>query len=265
MPFPKITKEIVLEQLKKVGVMKGDLIYVASFAAILGDTPNVLDNTIDALIESVSKEGTVVMPSFNWDACKGETFDPLTTPSQVGVLTELFRKRPGVVRSIIPPWCTFAAIGKHAKDIADIKGTSSFGADSVLQYLYDVNAKYVLLGCTYDEGAVHLHWLEEKFEVPYRYWKDFKCKLKIDGAIVDNVSKMYARRLDLNTRVDARYLTDIFDKSDKVKTAKLGLGELRSFMTKDYVEFMTPYFEKDRLAVLTPEAREHFEHSRKRT
>lgn len=259
MPFPKVTREDVSKQLKKVGVINGDIIYVASFTPILGNEPNILDHTVDALIEAVGTEGTVVMPTFNWDYCKGEIFDPINTPSQVGVLTELFRKRPSVLRSLIPPWCTFAAIGKHAEYIASIKGTSSFGADSVLQYLYEVNAKYVLLGCTYNEGAVHAHWLEEKLEVPYRYWKRFSGKLNINGTIIDNVSNMYARKLDLDVKIDSRHLTDIFDKTDKVKIAKLGLGELRSFMTKDYVDFMTPYFEKDKLVILTPESRKHFE------
>lgn len=259
MPFPKVTKKDVAEQLQKVGLRRGDIIYVASFVTILGNEPHILDHTIDALIEAVGDEGTVVMPTFNWDYCKGEIFDPVLTPSQVGVLTELFRKRPGVVRSLIPPWCTFAAAGKDAARIAGIKGSSSFGADSVLQYLYDVNARYVLLGCTYGEGAVHVHWLEEKFEVPYRFWKRFSGTIRIDGAACENTSTMYARRIDLDAKIDSRRLTDIFDRTGKVKIAKLGLGEVRSFLTKDYVDFMTPYFQKDRLAILAPESRKNFE------
>jgi aminoglycoside 3-N-acetyltransferase len=201
------------------------------------------------------------MPTFNWDYCQGEIFDPETTPSQVGVLTEIFRKRPGVLRSISPPWCTFAAIGKHAVDIAGIRATTSFGKDSVLQYLYDVNAKYVLLGCTYNEGAVQVHWLEEKFRVPYRYFKRFEGLVRLGENTVNDVSSMYARRLDADATVDARHLTDIFDKTDKVKIASLGLGKIRSFYTRDYVAFMAPYFEEDKLAVLAPGARESFSDS----
>ncbi len=258
MSFFTITKKELIGKLKKIGLEQGDIIYVPSFTSILGNAPNVLDDTIDALIEVVGVDGTVVMPTFNWNYCKGEVFDPETTPSQVGVLTEVFRKRPGVRRNIIPPWCTFAAIGKSANDIVSIEGTSSFGDDSILQYLYDINAKYVMLGCTYNEGAVHIHWLEEKFEVPYRYMKQFKGKVRLNGKLVENVSCMYARDLDKNALIDSSHLTDIFDKRSLVKIEKLGYGELRVFRTKDYVEFMTPYFENDRLAVLLPEAAKHF-------
>lgn len=258
MGFPSVSKDEILKVLRKVGVGNGDIIYVASFASILGNRLNILEDTIETLIEAVGEDGTVVMPVFNWDYCSGSVFDPLETPSQTGVLTEFFRRRPGVLRSCIPPWCTFAARGNRANEIVAIKGTSSFGPDGILQYLYDINAKYVLLGCSYNEGAVHVHWLEEKYEVPYRYWKQFAGKVKLNGELQDNVSQMYARRLDINTDIDTHPLTDIFDTTYKVKREPLGLGHVRCFRVKDYVEFMTPYFEKDRLAVLNPEARENF-------
>jgi aminoglycoside 3-N-acetyltransferase len=259
MPFPIVTKNDISEKLKKVGVQRGDIIYVASFISILGNSPTILSDTINALIEVVGEEGTVVMPVFNWDYCSGAVFDPIAAPSQVGVLTEAFRKHAGVLRSITPPWCTFAAIGQKAKEVIEIKGTSPFGPDSITQYLYDINARYVLIGCNYNDAVIHLHWLEEKFEVPYRFWKRFIGQVKINNKLVNNISYMYARRLDINTEIDSRHITDKFDRTDKVKVEKLGLGELRGFMAKDYVEFVSPYFERDRLIVLPPEGRKAFQ------
>lgn len=259
MPFPKVVKNDIGERLKKIGVQRGDVIYVASFISILGDSPTILDDTITALIEAVGAEGTVVMPAFNWDYCSGAVFDPLETPSQVGVLTEAFRKYRGVLRSITPPWCTFAAIGQRAKEIVKIKGTSPFGPDSITQYLYDINARYILIGCNYNEAVIHLHWLEERFEVPYRFWKRFIGQVKIKDKFFNNVSYMYARRLDIDTEINSRHITDKFDKTDKVKMERLGLGEVRGFMAKDYVEFVSPYFERDRLTVLPPEGRRAFQ------
>ncbi len=259
MPFPKVTKNEILEKLRKVGVKEGDIIYTASFMPILGNSPSLMNDTIDALVEAVGKEGTVIMPVFNWDYCSGAVFDPVETPSQVGVLTEAFRKHAGVLRSITPPWCTFAASGQKAKEIVEIKGTSPFGPDSITQYLYDINARYILIGCNYSDAVIHLHWLEEKFEVPYRFWKRFSGQVKINNKFFNNVSYMYARRLDINTEIDSRHITDKFDRTDKVKIEKLGLGELRSFMTKDYVEFVSPYFESDKLIVLPAEGRKAFQ------
>ncbi len=263
MPFPKISKSDIIEKLKNVDVKEGDIIYVASFTPILGNSNTIMDDTINALMEAIGETGTMIMPVFNWDYCTGSIFDPVETPSQVGVLTEIFRKRKGVIRSITPPWCTFAVTGKKAKEIVKIKGTSPFGSDSITQYLYDVNAKYVLIGCKYNDAVIHIHWLEEKYEVPYRYWKQFKGKIKMNCRLINNISYMYARRLnmtaDVEIDIDSRRITDKFDETDMVKIEKLGLGELRSFTTKDFVDFLSPYFEKDKLAVLLPKARKYFE------
>jgi aminoglycoside 3-N-acetyltransferase len=258
MGFPILSKQEILQKLEKVGVKKGDVVYVASFSPVLGNGPNVLDDSLDALMEMVGKEGAIIMPAFNWDYCSGAVFDPLTTPSKVGVLTEAFRKRPDVSRSITPPWCTFLVWGREAKKIISIKGTSGFGADGIPQYLFDENVRYILIGCSYNDAVIQVHWLEEKYEVPYRFWKQFRGQVLLENELVSDVSSMYARRLDIDAEIDSEPLTAQFDESDKVSVEMLGLGKLRSFLTRDYVDFMTPFFEEDKLCLLTPEAREAF-------
>ena len=121
MGFPSVAKEEISLKLEKVGINKGEIIYVASFTPILGHRPTLLEDILEALIGAVGREGTVVMPVFNWDYCSGAVFDPQETPSQVGVLTEAFRKRGDVLRSSTPPWCTFAAWGQKSEEINELK------------------------------------------------------------------------------------------------------------------------------------------------
>ncbi len=102
MGFVKITKEGIVGKLKVVGLQKGDIVYVASFMPVLGNSSTLLEDTIEALIDVVGGGGTVVMPAFNWDYCSGDVFDPIKTPSKVGVLTEAFRKYSGALRSVTP-------------------------------------------------------------------------------------------------------------------------------------------------------------------
>ena len=98
----------------------------------------------------------------------------------------------------------------------------------------------------------------QKYQVPYRYWKEFKGKVKIGTQLVDDVSMMYARDLEVNAEIDISRLIGPFDRSQKVKIAKLGLGELRSFYTEDYVAYLEPYLNKDPLVLLTPTSRERY-------
>lgn len=258
MPFPVLDQESIAEKIRAVGVTSGDVLYVASFSVVLGNAPQILPDTIKAFQSVLGEKGTLVMPAFNWDYCSGKDFDVNKTPSQVGRLTEIFRTSPGVLRTSKPPWCTFCVWGKLAKTIAQIKSPTPFGDQSVLQFLYDHDAKYVLLGCSYNDAAVHVHWLEEKYQVPYRYWKEFSGSVVVDGKSFKDESRMFARRLDIGADIDSTPLTSIFDNTDKVKKINIGLGDMRCFKVRDYCDFMEPYFIKDKLVVLKPEFRSHF-------
>ena len=255
MGFPTVTKDHILTALKNIGARDFSILYVASFIPVLGNSRTIIQDTIDALKECAGEGGTIVMPTFNWDYCSGEIFDPIETVSMTGVLTEHFRKQPGVVRSLKPPWCSFAAWGIKAHEIVGIQGSTPFGPDSIPQFLYEQNALYVLLGCGFDDGVIHIHWLEEKFKVPYRFWKTFKGSVRSGGRLFEDVSYMYARRKDINLEINTNHMTDKFEKTGMVNIQDLGLGRIASFTTKDYVDFITPFFEKDPLCALSSAAR----------
>lgn len=259
MPFPVISKQDILQSLKSVGVVAGDQIYVASFTPILGITEKLLPETISALQEAIGPSGTLIMPAFNWDYCKTGFFHHTETPSQVGILTEAFRKSAGVERTVTPPWNTFCVWGKQASAINQIKGHCAFGNDSVPQYLVDHNVKFLLLGCNYNDGCILVHWLEEKFRVPYRNFKKFTGKVQLKDSLIDDESTMYARDFLINPILDSSPLTTVFDATLAVKKVRLGLGTVRCFSSLDYIQFMTPYLEKDLICLLTPDSRVRFE------
>ena len=262
MPFPVISKQDILQSLKTVGVVAGDQIYVASFTPILGITEKLLPETISALQEAVSPSGTLIMPAFNWDYCKTGFFHHAETPSQVGILTEAFRKSSGVARTVTPPWNTFCAWGNQANSIKQIQAHTAFGADSVTQYLVDHNVKFLLLGCNYNDGCILVHWLEEKLRVPYRNLKKFIGKVQLQDSLIDDESTMYARDFIINPVLDSSPFTNVFDTTSAVKKSKLGLGTVRCFSSLDYIRFMTPYLEKDLICLLTPESRARYENGK---
>lgn len=260
MPAISVSYDEILASLRDIGIEAGDLIYVASFLGILGSSETMVDDAINALLESVGPEGTVVVPTFNFEFCRGEDFDPATTPSITGALSEALRKRPAARRTVHPPFHSVAAIGKYADAIADIRSTSSFAKESVFHWLYLQNAKHVLLGCSYAEGVAHFHWLEEMFQVPYRYWKQFRGRVKIDGRVEELPYYMYVRRLDIDVdwgnNVDT--LGAEFEEAGLVREAKLGYGKVKSFSLSDFHDFMAPRFESDKLVLVKDEARAHY-------
>ena len=61
---------------------------------------------IDILISFVGEDGTLVMPAFTASSydfiLKNKVFNVNRTPSESGLITELFRRRSGTVRSLHP-------------------------------------------------------------------------------------------------------------------------------------------------------------------
>jgi aminoglycoside 3-N-acetyltransferase len=137
------------------------------------------------------------MPTFTYSACKAEVFDPLLTPSKVGALTEFFRKLPGVRRTHHAIF-SYAVEGPRSEDVLGACLDEAFGSHTVFDYLYRINAKYVLLGVNMAKGATNTYYSEQKFGVPYRYNKIFNALTLTGGKLLESEINYFVRDLSLN-------------------------------------------------------------------
>ena len=110
-----ITKEILVQNLKNIGIKAGDNLLVHSSLSKIGYLENGADTVIDALLEVIGSKGNLLMPSspnalLQLDYIRTtDVFDVQNSPSKLGTITETFRKRNGVLRSLNPtePVCAF--------------------------------------------------------------------------------------------------------------------------------------------------------------
>ena len=109
-----ITKKDILQGLKKLGIKKGDHLLVHTALGSFGKVQNGAETVIDALLEMVGAEGTVMMPTFG---PPNEIFDPKKSESNLGAVPKAFWKRKNAVRSR-HPLASVAAIGEKAKWLA---------------------------------------------------------------------------------------------------------------------------------------------------
>jgi len=107
-----VTKDDIVRGLREMGIREGDLIQVHSSLSALGYVEGGEEAVVDALLETVGTEGTVMVPTFNHGAEK--VFDLAESPSRNGAVTEAFRKRPEAYRSLHPTH-PLAAIGPLAE------------------------------------------------------------------------------------------------------------------------------------------------------
>ena len=109
-----VTVNTVKESLSQLGIAAGDLVLVHSSLRSLGPLENGPETVIRGFEEVLGSEGTLVMPTLcQKDFSRSYETWHLDKPSDVGYLTEYFRKLPGVYRSDQATH-SVAARGRHA-------------------------------------------------------------------------------------------------------------------------------------------------------
>ncbi|MHB8994277.1 MAG: AAC(3) family N-acetyltransferase [Armatimonadota bacterium] len=139
-----VTKREIIQGLHALGLTEGDLVQVHSSLSSFGHAEGGADTVVDALLESVGPDGTVMMPTFNHGS--EDIFDIRTSPSTNGAITNALRLRPEARRSLHPTHPT-AAIGPLAQLLTrDHLPAGTFGIASPLGKLAAMGGKVLLLG-----------------------------------------------------------------------------------------------------------------------
>lgn len=143
---------------------ESDRVVVHSSLSTLGHVDGGADAVVDALLETVGPDGTVAVPTFTrYD----EPYDPKTSPSTTGVVTEAFRRREAAVRSRHPTK-SVTAVGLDAPElVADHAPMNSLGPGSPLHRLLEDDGKILLIGTDHTANSA-LHIAERIAGVPYR-------------------------------------------------------------------------------------------------
>lgn len=158
-----ITEEGIVEGLKELGLKSCDTVVVHSSLSSFGRVEGGAEIVVDAILEVLGTEGTLVVPTFNYEP---GVFDPQKTPSIVGKITEAVRLRPNAIRSLHPTH-SVASIGSLAEIITEgHENVDPFGRGSALFKVLQVNGKILQLGTTHTTNSM-VHVAEEIVGVPY--------------------------------------------------------------------------------------------------
>lgn len=222
------TKEQLMQQLRDMGILPTDNLLVHSSMKSLGAVEGGADTVLDALQESVF-EGMLILPTHTWKQMSEEYsfFDPETEPVCVGILPELFRKRPGVVRSLHPTH-SVAVYGKNAEEY--IKGeeniTTPCAPEGCWGRLKDIRAKILLLGVTHTRNT-YIHSIEESFGIPERFTEQpvrFQVKLP-DGTVKEVDMYRHYNRIDPHISEHYDIMKEGYEKTGAAKKVRLGDAE----------------------------------------
>jgi len=239
----KVGREDVTRAVASVGVCRGDTVMFHSSLSSMGHVIGGADAVIDGFLDAVGPEGTVCVPSLCRypDHLRGrarEIWDPMTTPSYVGRIPEVFRRRPDAVRSNHFTHAV-AAIGARAEELTRDHGLldgrpgpwgdRAFAEESPWDKFYQWNAAYCFIGVDFTVNTMR-HYIE--------------------SLIVEDALRSAApgRRPDLEGRLtgwmkegvwprhDGRQMGERLARMGLVRFGKIGSATLRCIRTRDMVD-----------------------------
>lgn len=166
-------KEDIIQNFRALGLGEGDFVCVHSSLKSIGEVDGGADTIIEALIEVLGDEGTLMFPAFSFGLLNEE--NPLwsyeDTPSCVGYLSERFRQKYATKRSIHLSH-SYSAIGKDVEQYLEhpLDITPCGEETPLARLMSEERGKILMIGCSYNTLTA-IHVIEEAFKVPYVKFK----------------------------------------------------------------------------------------------
>jgi aminoglycoside 3-N-acetyltransferase len=255
------TKDILVNDLRNLGLQEGDIILVHSSLSKIGWVVGKEITVIESLKEVLTKEGTLVMPTFSggnsepsywknppvpnsWYTTIREhtpAFNPHVTPTMfMGKIADTFFRYPEVIRSMHPQ-TSFSAWGKEAKHITENHTVTDygFGKTSPLYKLLITNAKVLLLGVGYG-NCTSLHLCEVDLCTPKMIQKN--------GASININNKPTWVTFDeiLYDDSDFDIIGKDYERNHKVLIGNIGQAKSRLLNLQDIYQFGLVWMKNNR-------------------
>ena len=231
----KLNKEILKKDLKKLGIKKGDKLMVHSSLSSLGYVEGGAKTVCEALMETISEKGILMMPTFNHDAPfeKGGPgyYSPKETPTKNGIVSDTFWRMKEVYRSLNPTH-PFAAWGREAEGyVENHHKVTTMGEGSPLDLLEKNGGKVLLLGVDYPSNTFH-HVVEMSNNVLClgKRTREYPVKLPSGKMVKLRTWSWREKSCPIDDKV---FYAKAMKKSGLEKRISIGVGEAILFKMSD--------------------------------
>ncbi len=216
------TKQSLTEDLIRAGLMPSETLLVHSSMKSIGEVDGGADTVLDVLMDYFREDGLLVFPTLTYRLNRSNpVFRVNGTFSQVGVLSDLFWRRPGVLRSLHPTH-SVAAWGRDAKEF--VAGHEKFSTPcakgSPWGRLAERGAKILFIGTRTIECNTFLHGVEEWFGVPGMLTESFEQLISIDSSGAEHA--VPSRRHVGNHSAYYGKMQPLFESGGVLKHVKFG-------------------------------------------
>lgn len=255
-----VTEAMIINALQHNGIKSGDAIMVHSSLSKIGYVEHGANTLINALLQTIGTEGTLMMPAFpavgyNYDYLKTQpVFDVKQTPSKMGIVTETFRKQPNVLRSLHPT-DSVSAKGKQALYLVKdhFAQLTPYNANSPFYRLCQWKGKILMIGVDLN-SLTNLHTLEDAvsdFEYPVYHKTIFTTSLiDHDGKKLSMQTKVHDPVYSKKRRCND--LMPYFEKAGFLKHFKIGKANCMLIEADKMHEWMVENYKTKGITMYTP-------------
>jgi aminoglycoside 3-N-acetyltransferase len=255
-----LNKNDIILGLQELGLTKGNIALVHSSLSSFGYVEGGADTVIDAMLETVGDEGTIMVPTLTGNSKQNAiippTFDPINTPCWTGKIPETFRLRKTAIRSLHPTH-SVAAIGKHAEYLIanHEKCETPCSMDSPYGKLVKLGGYILLLGVTHSSSTI-LHLVEEIANSPYHMQPELVAAKLVnpDGTTTTVRCRIHLWGWDR----DFNKIDGLLADARIMRVHKIGDAMVRLIAARPMVDLVLSELETDSLYLLTQEAKRKY-------
>jgi|GEM_PF-4791297 len=177
-------------KLKQAGVSRSDTIFIRTSASAARAFEGGIQSFLNELIEYITPDGNLVMSSYTFDKsplmylADNPVFDHEYSFDRMSLVGEIFRRMPGVLRSVHPTH-SLCAYGNDAEWIVSEhhKSENCYSRYSPFAKIYDLNGKDISIGVF--PTTISIHYIEQFLPKNAPAFRDMMrpvmCRLNIDG------------------------------------------------------------------------------------
>jgi len=204
------SRQELIAGLQQIPLTPSRVVMVHNSYKSLGGVQGGAQTVIDALLDWVGPQGTVLFPTFNFQSwTENHYFDVQETPSHMGIIGELARLRPEAVRTPHPIY-SFAALGERREAFGACEDFEAYGPNSVFALFHQLNGMIVSIGLEWNSTFSMIHYIEYHHRVAHRRVKKFS------GIYVGYDGQPKLATYSMFVRNDDRVITDINPAMDEL-------------------------------------------------
>lgn len=165
-------------------LLAGMKITVHSSLNSFGQVQGGAETVIKALMDVITESGLIMMPAFTYGR---QPYDPYSSPSSTGIISETFRKMSGVSRSLHPTH-SFCAWGQGSEDVLfGHEVVEPFKSGTPLEKFSRCGGYIMLIGVTHTANSL-IHVAQELAQLPYLN-RPKTVKINKNGSVQDVIAR----------------------------------------------------------------------------